>query len=201
MKLFLLLLILLSENSCAEIYKCNNHYSEKPCGDNAEIIKVEKGPPIEPSETYSSSSSTNNNSIFGKVVRVTDCDTITIQTENRKEKIRLAEIDAPEVSHFGSKAQPYGKESGEYLRNLVAHKNVRVDIETVDKYGRIVGIVYVDGKNINLEMVKNGLAWVYRFYAHDANLIELEKDARAQRLGLWSLDNPIYPPDFRKANK
>ena len=84
---------------------------------------------------------------------------------------------------------------------MVKNQNVRVEVEAVDQYGRNVGTVYVGGLNVNRELVKNGFAWVYRQYAHDPELLELEKAARAARIGLWTLDNPIYPPDFRKHNK
>lgn len=139
--------------------------------------------------------------ISGKVVHVADGDTITVLSYKGKEKIRLAQIDAPEVSHFGSTAQPYGKEATVFLKSLVAKRSVRVEVEDVDQYKRNVGTVYVGGNNVNREMVKNGYAWVYRQYAKDSTLMNLEKTARSKRIGLWALDNPIYPSDFRKAHK
>lgn len=139
--------------------------------------------------------------ISGKVVSVADGDTITVKTYKGKEKVRLAQIDAPEISHFGSPTQPYGKEATVFLKSLVANRSVRVEVEDVDQYDRNVGTVYAGGSNINREMVKNGYAWVYRQYAHDDMLMDLEKAARTKRIGLWTLDNPIYPPDFRKANR
>lgn len=204
MKLFALVLIICSANSYADIYKCMQDsrqvYSQEPCGNDATVVKFETQ--AKPKEyEHHALSSKSIKVITGKVIRVTDGDTITIQTYVGKEKIRFAQIDAPETSHFGSKSQPYGKEAGQYLRKLVMSKTARVEVETIDQYGRNVGTVYVSGTNINLELVKNGFAWVYRQYAHDATLIDLEKTARSKRIGLWSLDNPIYPPDFRKANK
>lgn len=139
--------------------------------------------------------------LTGNVVSVADGDTITIETNSGKEKIRFAQIDTPEISHFGSKSQPFGKESGAALRQMVEGKSVRVEVEAIDKYKRNVGTVYVGDLNVNRELVKNGFAWVYRQYAHDPELLELEKAARSKRIGLWMLDNPIYPPDFRKSNK
>lgn len=197
MKLFVLLFILFAVNSNAEIYKCGNNYSQTSCGMDTAAVefanRFQANHPVTDAKGLKM--------ITGKVVRVTDGDTITIQTYQGKEKVRLAQIDAPEISHFGSKAQSYGKEAGGYLRQLVMNKNVRVEVEAVDQYRRNVGTVYVGGNNINREMVKNGYAWVYRQYAHDLALMNLERIARAKRIGLWSLDNPIYPPDFRKSNK
>jgi endonuclease YncB( thermonuclease family) len=208
MKRLAFLTILVATNSCAAVYKCGNVYSESPCGANSTEIQIENhAPPPQFTEksTFQSAKGSSKNSgggtLVGKVVRVTDGDTITILTSSGKEKIRFAQIDAPETSHFGSTPQLYGKESGVFLRQLVSNKNVRVEVETVDQYGRNVGTVFVGGLNVNREMVKNGFAWVYRQYAHDAELLDLEKSARARQIGLWSLDNPIYPPDFRKKNR
>ncbi len=206
MKRFGLLLILFATNSCAAVYKCGNVYSEKPCGTDSTEIQFEnhESSQFEQTSAFQSSKARSQNSgrtLVGKVIRVTDGDTITVLTSSGKEKIRFAQIDAPETSHFGSPTQPYGKEAGAFLRQWVSKQTVRVDVETVDQYGRNVGTVFVNGTNVNREMVKNGFAWVYRQYAHDAELLELEKSARARQIGLWSLDNPIYPPDFRKKNR
>ena len=207
MKRFGLLLILFVTNSCTAVYKCGNVYSDSPCGANSTEIHIENhAPPPEfteksPFQSSKASSKNSGRMLIGKVIRVTICDTITVLTRSGKEKIRFAQIDAPETSHLGSTSQPYGKEAGAYLRQWVSKQTVRVEVETVDHYGRNVGTVFVNGINVNREMVKNGFAWVYRQYAHDAELLDLEKSARARQIGLWSLDNPIYPPDFRKKNK
>ncbi len=191
----------------ADVYKCTQDgtmvYSESPCGSDATVMTFENSPKQESKKTVfqSGKKQLSTTVITGNVTKVIDGDTITIKTTNGKVKIRLAQIDAPETSHFGSKAQPYGKEAALFLTGLVANRFVRVETETVDQYGRNVGTVYVDGNNINREMVKNGYAWVYREYAHDSTLSDLEKDARERHIGLWRSDNPIYPADFRKENK
>ncbi|MDD2865428.1 MAG: thermonuclease family protein [Methylococcales bacterium] len=201
------MILLFTTTACATVYKCGNVYTQSPCGTNSEIVEFENQPkqstslPKIPLSQVPSSNVKTLKTIEGKVIRVADGDTITVKSYQGKEKIRFAQIDAPETTHFGSAAQPYGKESAAFLRSLVSNKNVRVDVETVDQYGRNVGTVFVDGINVNREMVKNGYAWVYRQYAHDESLLELEKSARANRIGLWTLDNSIYPPDFRKKNK
>jgi endonuclease YncB( thermonuclease family) len=207
MKLFALLLFTFSATVHADVYKCGSVYSQSPCGANEEIIKFETSiKPITPerqlsSETHPASGAKIISVITGKVVRVADGDTITVLASTGKAKIRFAQIDAPETSHFGSPTQPYGKEAGAYLRQLVLNKNVRVEVEAIDQYQRNVGTIYVGGTNINREMVKNGFAWVYRQYAHDASLMDLEKSARSQHIGLWRLSDPIYPSDFRKFRK
>ncbi len=71
----------------------------------------------------------------------------------------------------------------------------------VDRYGRIVGRVYVDGIDVNRELVAQGFAWVYRKYSDDAELLELEAQARGKGLGLWTDPNPIPPWDWRRERR
>jgi len=130
--------------------------------------------------------------IKGKVVGISDGDTITILTDNMQRiTIRLAQIDAPE------KSQAFGQKSKQLLSNLVFGKNVIVDIETTDRYGRTVGTVFIDGLNINAEQIKQGMAWVYIKYAHDKNLYYLEEIAKNKKIGLWSDPYAIPPWEYR----
>lgn len=97
-----------------------------------------------------------------KVVGVTDGDTLTCLTSDKQQiKVRLAQIDAPE------KSQPYGKESKRALSDLVFGREVTLEPETTDRYGRTVAQVVIGGKDVNLQMVSGGMAWVYDKYAHD----------------------------------
>ena len=196
-KVVLLALLTASIGANADVYKCGVSYSSTPCGNGAVKIETPAANAPPPQTTGAKVIKV----LTGNVVSVADGDTITILSGGKKEKIRFAQIDTPETSHFGSPTQPFGKEAGAALRQMVKGKNVRVEVEAVDQYGRNVGTVYVGGLNVNRELVKNGFAWVYRQYAHDPELLELEKAARSKRIGLWMLDNPIYPPDFRKSNK
>jgi micrococcal nuclease len=133
---------------------------------------------------------------MAKVVSVTDGDTIKVyNAEQGQVKIRFYGIDTPE------KAQPYGKAAGKYLASLIA--GATVDIETVakDRYGRTVGIVWDRETNINQEMVRAGYAWVYRKYC-DLSFCdfwqELEKEAKADKKGLWQEPNPVPPWEWRR---
>ena len=131
--------------------------------------------------------------ITGKVIGVMDGDTIKILTTNKDQyKIRLSDIDAPE------KRQAYGKKSKWFLSDLIYRQTVTVQYSKRDRYDRIIGRVYLDNMDINKEMVRAGYAWVYRRYSKDTSLILLEDHARAQQLGLWKGNNPIYPSDFRR---
>ena len=132
-----------------------------------------------------------NESIEGKVIKVYDGDTITVlDKRGKKHSIRFYGIDAPETN------QPFGKESKNHLASLVANKSVKVTVKDKDKYGRIVGIVKLNGKDINKMMVASGYAWAYTYYT-DLYLNE-HKKAKKQRLGLWRGKNPIEPYKWRK---
>ena len=72
---------------------------------------------------------------------------------------------------------------------------------TVDRYGRIVGRVYVDGLDVNAVLVRGGYAWVYRKYSDDAELYDMEAGARKYRRGLWAHLNPIPPWEWRRGRR
>ena len=132
----------------------------------------------------------------GLVVSVHDGDTITILIDGQyQEKIRLNEIDAPELS------QPYGKAAKQALSAFVYRRAVTVNVDGVDRYGRTLGRVYLDKTDVNAELVRLGAAWVYRRYSHDQNLIELESEAKRASVGLWSLPTADQTPpwEWRKA--
>ena len=138
--------------------------------------------------------------IRGRVVRIADGDTLTILSQATgttgvppvaQHKIRLYGIDAPE-SH-----QAFGQKSKHHLSSLVFGKDVRVAYKSRDKYGRILGTVYVDGKDVNLEMIRAGLAWHYKRFDSSPAYAAAETEARAVRRGLWSDPNPTPPEDYR----
>jgi endonuclease YncB( thermonuclease family) len=100
----------------------------------------------------------------GLVERVADGDTLTVITANQtKLRIRMFGIDTPETPK-GNKfpGQPYGKEAGAYLKQLVEGKRVKVELYEVDRYKRLLSTIFLDGKDINLAMIEAGLAEVYR---------------------------------------
>jgi len=132
-------------------------------------------------------------SVFeGRVVGVADGDTITVLTDGRESiRIRLAEIDAPE------KSQAFGQRSKQSLSDMVFGKTVRVEQQDVDRYGRVVGRVFVGGTDVNAEQVRQGMAWVYRQYLRDATLLKVEQEARTARRGLWSDPHPMPPWEYR----
>ena len=98
----------------------------------------------------------------GKVVGISDGDTITVSHNNRGEKIRLYGIDTPE------KRQDFGNKAKQFTSNMVFGKSVEVEPVTKDRYGRTVGLVYINGQCLNEELVRAGFAWVYIKYCKKA---------------------------------
>jgi endonuclease YncB( thermonuclease family) len=127
----------------------------------------------------------------GRVVSVTDGDTIGVLVNNMERKVRLSDIDAPE------KAQAFGSRAKMALSEKVFGKTVKVDVHDKDRYGRYVGTITIDNKNINLEMVKEGYAWWYRQYSKNYEFGKAEIEARNSKNGLWIDPFPIPPWEYR----
>ena len=100
---------------------------------------------LSPSLLYASS-------FEGKVVGISDGDTIKVLKDGKQVKIRLAAIDCPE------KGQPYGQKAKQCTADMVAGKVVKVWETDTDRYGRIVGFVFIGDKNLNKELFSAGLA-------------------------------------------
>lgn len=131
----------------------------------------------------------------GKVVGVSDGDTITVLKDREQVKVRLVEIDAPE------KGQAFGNRSKQALSELVRGKQVEIRERGTDRYGRTLGRIYQSGLDVNAEMVRRGMAWVYIKYVKDKRLNQLEAEAREQRRGLWEDKDPVPPWEWRRARK
>lgn len=131
----------------------------------------------------------------GKVVSVTNGDTIKVLKYGKQIKVRLAAIDCPE------KGQPWGKRAKKFTSLLVLHKTVTVLPVDEDRYGRIVGWVFIEEINLNKALIRAGLAWHYRHYSSDSLLTALEMEARAAKKGLWSELDPVPPWEWRKMKK
>ena len=143
--------------------------------------------------TDESESDISTGSLAGKVISVADGDTFTMLTDNNERiKIRLYAIDAPE------RGQDFGTKSREFLNSLCYGKRVTVEKKGTDQYSRTLGVAFVNGVNVNEEMVRNGLAWYYSHYANDPKLEILEHSASRQKLNIWSMKNPIHPHEYRK---
>jgi len=126
----------------------------------------------------------------GKVIKVVDGDTIHLLFEGKPLKVRLSEIDTPE------RAQPWYQRAREALAGKVAGEVVSVQEVDWDRYGRLVGKVWLDGRDVNRELVAEGHAWVCRTYLRDPTLLDDEDSARAAGRGLWALPDAERTPPW-----
>ncbi|MFV2032984.1 MAG: thermonuclease family protein [Gammaproteobacteria bacterium] len=140
--------------------------------------------------------------LSGRVVRVTDGDTIVVLGPgNVQHKIRLTGIDAPE------RKQAFGTKSKDHLSDLVAGKSVDVDFVKRDRYRRILGKVLLNDRDMNLEQVKSGLAWHYKYYQKEqtsedrALYSNAEVEAREAGRGLWRDPAPVPPWEYRRMKR
>ncbi len=132
----------------------------------------------------------------GKVSKVIDGDTIWVKSGVEKIKVRLSYIDAPELK------QNFGIKSKDYLIGLILDKNVEIHSYRRDRYKRVIGEVYIHNNKesifVNAKLLKSGHAWVYKRYRNNPYLINLENYARTNKNGIWGLENPTKPWEFRR---
>jgi micrococcal nuclease len=133
----------------------------------------------------------------GKVVAITDGDTIKVMHNGAAERVRLWGIDCPESK------QAFGTRATQFTGDLAFGQTVTVEVRDVDRYKRTVAeIILPDGRNLNQEIVRAGFAWWYRQYAkHDEVLHAFEDEARASHRGLWADPLPVPPWEWRKTSR
>lgn len=134
----------------------------------------------------------------GKVVAVKDGDTIKVLRDGTNAvTVRLVGIDAPE------KTQAFGTRAKQYASDLAFGKTVTVREAGADRYRRTLGeVILEDGRSLNQELVRAGLAWWYRQYApKDKTLEHLEAEARKAKAGLWIDADPVPPWEYRKEGR
>jgi endonuclease YncB( thermonuclease family) len=140
--------------------------------------------------------------LVGRVIAVADGDTVTVLDASRQQhRIRLVGIDAPE------RGQAFGNRARQHLADRVFQREVQVEYDKRDRYGRILGKIVLDGEDINLMMVRDGMAWHYRQFQRDqrpadrALYADAEREARATGRGLWADAHPLPPWEFRRQNR
>jgi endonuclease YncB( thermonuclease family) len=136
--------------------------------------------------------------LTGKVIGVTDGDTFKLLTQDSiQHQVRLANIDCPE------RKQAYYNNAKEFLSKAIFGKQVTIHILKKDRYRRLIAVVWYDDgtKNVNQELVVNGLAWHFVKYSKDPELQALEDTARKNKLGLWQDPHAIAPWEWRDNRK
>lgn len=137
-------------------------------------------------------------SFVGRVVEVIDGDSIVVSVQGQEKTIRLYGIDCPEYK------QPFGAEAGDHTRRLVFGKKVSVQVIDTDRYNRLVGLVGVDGIQVNSDLLAKGLAWHYEQYCRASFCVDwkkLETEAQVTNMGLWAERNPTPPWEWRRQDR
>jgi endonuclease YncB( thermonuclease family) len=140
--------------------------------------------------------------VSARIVGITDGDTVKALTPgNQLLRVRLSWIDAPE------KSQAFGQRSKQHLSDLVFGRQVELHTHGLDRYGRTLAVIFVNGIDANLNQVRSGLAWCYTRYLSEASsdiqasYRQAEAKGKGERRGLWSDPDPIEPSLYRRTNK
>lgn len=136
--------------------------------------------------------------LSGTVTAVHDGDSLSLNTGEGTEHVRLQGIDAPEL------AQAYGPSARQALSQQTLQQAVRVAYQERDGYNRVLGQVFIGScRDVNLQLLQSGVAWFYRAYACDLDSVrrsryaQAEADAQRLRLGLWRQISPVAPWVYR----
>ena len=141
-------------------------------------------------------------SLTAAVISVGDGDTLRVQSQGKTMTVRLACVDAAEM-----KQAPYGQAASQRLKQLLPKgQRVSLRVVDVDRYQRTVAEVYVGSTPVNLQMVQEGQAVVYRQYLSGCSglrnqLLQAEQQAKRQRLNFWSQSKPVMPWDYRQGKR
>lgn len=127
-----------------------------------------------------------------EVIEAIDGDTLDVSGPQGRQRVRLNGIDCPEID------QPFGHTAKLLASDLTLRRHVTIKVTGRDQYGRVLAdVVFADGRILNQELVKAGMAWWFQKYSNDNQLAALEHEARIKRVGLWSDSEPISPWEFR----
>jgi micrococcal nuclease len=164
-----------------------------------------------PASVFAQQDKTATTTIEGLVVGVSEGDQLTVNAFGTEIHVRLYGIAAPQTAKVDkftgwSKAgQPYAEEAFRALSVKVLHQQVKVVVRSTFVFKTepkqvALAIVYLDGRNINLEMVNDGWAWAYKRFSSHTDFLEYhvaEKRARIKRIGLWMQGIPQAPWEFQ----
>lgn len=130
--------------------------------------------------------------VTGRVVGISDGDTLTVLVERTQVRVRLVEIDAPE------KSQAFGNRSKQSLSDMCFGRDAQIEEKGRDRYGRTLGRVFCNGIDANAEQIRQGMAWVYDNYVTDHSLYRLQHESKDAKRGLWADPSPVPPWEWRR---
>lgn len=125
--------------------------------------------------------------LVGRVIGVSDGDTLTVLLSGRPVKIRVEGVDCPE------RGQAFGRVAKNFTSQHVFGRTVELQPRESDRYGRLVSRVRAGEEDLGLALLSAGLAWHYTHYSNDQAYARAEQAARARHVGLWSQKDPVPP--------
>nr|WP_233711615.1 thermonuclease family protein [Lederbergia citrisecunda] len=145
-----------------------------------------------------------NNRVQVTLAKPIDGDTIAVMYNGSEQKVRFLLVDSPETSHPRLGEQPFGQEAKEFTSSLVENaKKIELEFDigpNLDKYGRLLAYVYVDGKMIQEELLKKGLARVAYIYPPNTRYVDqfdaIQKKAQKEEVGIWEIENYAQEDGF-----
>lgn len=137
------------------------------------------------------------------VTKNIDGDTLKIKIEGKEETVRLLCIDTPESVKIGTEIQKWALEASDYAKKIMpVGKKVQLelDVSERDKYGRLLGYIWVDGEMYNNMVIEQGLARVAYIYAPNTKYVdqlrETQSKAQKKAIGIWSIENYVTDSGF-----
>lgn len=167
-----------------------------------DLLGIEVGSPRRKRRRKTQKTPRKKGRLLVKQAEAIDGDTIRGIVRGEEVKIRLLLVDTPETNHPRLGKQPFGEEAKQFTAHrLKIAKRVEVELhnQSTDRYGRLVGHVFVSGQNLNRLLLKRGYArFAYRYsrYNYEDTYKEAEADAKAKRLGIWSLRGYVQEDGF-----
>ncbi|WP_338472632.1 thermonuclease family protein [Niallia sp. XMNu-256] len=165
---------------------------------------IETEPEKQENESTKPEQSSDKHTFDAEVVSVTDGDTIKVRINGSVESVRFLLVDTPETNHPRFGEQPFGQEAKDFVKQLLEGRTVQLekDVGDRDKYGRLLYYLYIDGKSVQEELLRNGLARVAYVYAPNTKYVDqyyaIQKEAQKKGVGIWSIENYAREDGFYK---
>ena len=159
---------------------------------------------VEGEEVTTGTEQRDINTFDAEVVSVTDGDTIKVRVNGQVEAVRFLLVDTPETKHPRLGEQPFGQEAKAFTKQMLEGKTVQLekDVSDRDKYNRLLYYLYVDGKSVQEELLRNGLARVAYVYVPNTKYVdryyEIQKEAQKNGVGIWSIENYAQEDGFHE---
>ncbi|MEK4520686.1 thermonuclease family protein [Psychrobacillus sp. FSL W7-1457] len=179
---------------------------ENPITEQETSEKAEEAPQKESSEATSSTTHDVSKLEEFPLVSVIDGDTIKIKYNGANENVRFLLVDTPETNHPKLGEQPFGQEAKDFTKQLLKGQDtvfLEFDVSYRDKYNRLLAYIYTsDGKSLQEELLKQGLARVAYIYAPNTKHVDwfeaIQKKAQQQAIGIWSVENYVTNRGYDK---